>query len=96
MAVEVIHPHIGSSPDILGGRPVIRGTRFPVKSLVVYVLQHGMTPEEVVRDWPYLSLAQVYDAISYYYDNREAVDNDMEQDEEFWRLHANGNNPVLP
>ena len=82
MPVEVTHPHITSSLDILGGTPVIRGTRFPVRSIVVYVLRHGMTPEEVVREWPHLSLAQVYDALSYYYDHREAVDRDIEENDE--------------
>jgi uncharacterized protein (DUF433 family) len=62
---------------VCGGVPIIRGTRFPVRSVVVYVLHLGMTPEEMVRDWPHLKLAQIYDALSYYHDNQPAIDRDI-------------------
>ncbi|MDI6824369.1 MAG: DUF433 domain-containing protein [Bacillota bacterium] len=35
-----------------GGRPVIRGTRFTVSSVVFYALRQGTTPEELVREFP--------------------------------------------
>ncbi|MDI6894536.1 MAG: DUF433 domain-containing protein [Bacillota bacterium] len=71
---EVLHPHVTRVPGCCGGRPVIRGTRFPVSSVVFYVLRQGMTPEELVREFPHLTLAQVYDALSYYYDHKEEID----------------------
>jgi uncharacterized protein (DUF433 family) len=36
-----------------------------------------MTPEELVREFPHLTLAQVYDALSYYYDHKEEIDQEM-------------------
>ena len=57
-----------------GGEPVVRDTRFTVRSIVSYVLHQGMTVEEVVREWDHLSPAQVYDALSYYYDNQDELD----------------------
>ena len=74
MKVHITHPHIEQKPGFRGGKPIIRGTNFPVSAVVVYVLRHGMTPEELVKTFPHLTLAQVYDALSYYYDHREEMD----------------------
>jgi len=64
------------------GSPVIRGTKFPVRSVVNYLLRQGISPEELVGEFSHLTLAQVYDALSYYYDHKEAVDQDLEQNAE--------------
>lgn len=74
---KVMHPHITSDPAICGGSPCIAGTRFTVRAVVVYILRHGDTPEEVHAAFPHLSLAAIYDALAYYYDNREEVDADI-------------------
>ena len=74
---KVMHPHITSDPAICGGSPTIAGTRFTVRAVVVYILRHGDTPEEVQAAFPHLSLAAIYDALAYYYDNREEVDADI-------------------
>jgi uncharacterized protein (DUF433 family) len=42
--------------------------------VVIYVLHHGVSPEELLAYYPQVSLAMVYDALSYYYDHREAID----------------------
>ena len=73
-ASHVESVHVERRPGVCGGVPVIRGTRFPVKSIAVYVLQHGMTAEEVVREWTHLTLAQVYGALAYYYDHKAEID----------------------
>lgn len=74
---RIIHPHVTSTDDVCGGSPVIAGTRFPVRSVVFYILQLGFTPEEVVARFPYLTLAQVHDALAYYYDNRQEIETDI-------------------
>lgn len=71
---ETLHPHIHRAAGVCGGEPVIRGTRFTVRAVVAYVLRFGMTVEEVVREWPHLSPAQVYDALSFYYDHKDEID----------------------
>ena len=75
-ATKIPHPHIERREGVCGGRPVLAGTRFPVRSVVGYVLRQGMTPEELVSEFPHLSLASVHDALSYYYDHREEIDAD--------------------
>ena len=74
MSDHIAHPHVERKPGVRGGKPVIRGTGFPVSAAVVYVLRQGMTPEELVKTFPHLTLAQIYDALSFYYDHREEMD----------------------
>jgi uncharacterized protein (DUF433 family) len=76
-AKKIDHPYIVSKKDFCGGSPVIRGTKFPVRSVVNYVLRQGISPEELVREFTHLTLAQVYDALSYYYDHKETVEQDL-------------------
>ena len=79
---KIAHPHITSDPKVCGGSPIISDTRFPVRSVVAYVLRHGLTPEELVARFPHLTLAQVHDALAYYYDNREEIDRDLAENSE--------------
>lgn len=74
---KVLHPHITSDPAICGGSPIIDGTRFPVRSVVSYILHHGLTPEELVARFAHLNLAQIHDALAYYYDNRAEIEQDL-------------------
>ena len=77
MAAKVKHPYIVSRKAYCGGSPVIEGTKFPVRSVVNYVLRQGLTPEELVAEFEHLTLAQVYDALSYYYDHQSAIDREL-------------------
>ena len=86
-ASKIVRPYIVKNPNVCGGSPVITSTRFPVRSVVHYILQLGLAPEELVEKFPHLSLAQIYDALAYYYDNREEIDRDIEDNtEEISRL----------
>jgi len=35
---KIVHPHVTSDPHICGGSPIIMGTRFPVRSVVFFLL----------------------------------------------------------
>lgn len=74
--IKLKHPYITTAKSHCGGAPIIAGTKFPVRSIVFYVLKQGMTPEELVKEFSHINLPQVYDALSYYYENKKAVDND--------------------
>jgi len=76
-AARIMHPHITLDTQVCGGSPIIAGTRFPVRTVIFYVLQLGYTPEELVERFPHLTLAQVYDALAYYYDNRQEIESDI-------------------
>ena len=40
----------------------------------MYVLHHGINPEELLSYYPQIGLAAIYDALSYYYDHRDEID----------------------
>ena len=48
---QVVHPYVEHKPGLAGGAPIVLGTKFPVRSVVQYVLKQGLTPEELVREW---------------------------------------------
>jgi hypothetical protein len=41
--------------------------------------------DEIVTDFPQLSLADVYAALAYYHDHHEQIDQDIREDEEFFQ-----------
>ncbi len=81
---EVVHPYVERRPGVCGGSPVIVGTRFPVRSVVGYVLKLRMTPEDLAREFPSLTLAQIHGALSFYYDHQSEIDQEiLENSEEY-------------
>lgn len=75
--IEVAHPYVERKSGVQGGRTVIKGTRFPVSS-IVRNHRRGLSADEILREFPHLQPAQVYDALSYYYDHREQIDQEIE------------------
>ncbi|MDQ3063259.1 MAG: DUF433 domain-containing protein [Acidobacteriota bacterium] len=78
MDTTVAYRYITTNKEILSGEPIIKGTRTPVRS-IVEKWRIGYTPEDIVRGLPHLTLAQVFEAMSYYYDNKEEIDNYIER-----------------
>jgi uncharacterized protein (DUF433 family) len=58
-----LYPGVISDPAILGGKPVIKGTRVPV-ALILGKLAGGMSIEEVTYEY-YIKLADVRAALGY-------------------------------
>jgi uncharacterized protein (DUF433 family) len=72
------HRYIVTNRDILGGEPIIEGTRTPVRA-VVEAWRMGVAAEEIPKHLPHLSLAQVFDALSYYSDHQAEINNYIER-----------------
>ncbi len=51
-------------PNIMAGKPCIRGMRITV-ALVLNLLSNGMTPEQIVRDYPPLELEDIHQVLQY-------------------------------
>ena len=66
------HRYIVRNEDILSGEPIIKGTHTPVRALVELWWQ-GVLPEEIPSQLPHLTLAQVFDALSYYSDHQDEI-----------------------
>lgn len=56
-----------------GGGYYFAGSRVSLESVVYQFLQ-GESPEGIVQSYPSLSLLQVYGGITFYLENREAID----------------------
>ena len=72
------HRYVISDEKILGGEPIIEGTRTPVRA-IVEMWRQGILPEEIPNQLPHLSLAQVFDALSYYSDHQEQINAHIER-----------------
>lgn len=66
------HRYIVRNDEILSGEPIIEGTRTSVRA-IVQLWRQGVFPEEIPRHLPHLTLAQVFDALSYYSDHQEEI-----------------------
>jgi uncharacterized protein (DUF433 family) len=56
--------HIHSDPEILGGKPVIRGTRITVELILEY-LADGASLNDVLKAYPHLDEKSVRAAIAF-------------------------------
>ena len=56
--------HIISTPDILRGKPRIKGTRIPVSLLLGY-LAAGHTTDEIITEFPDLKAMQIHACFDY-------------------------------
>lgn len=72
MTTATDHPYIVRDSSILSGEPIVKGTRTPVRAIVEN-WRMGIAPEEIPTHLPHLSLAQVFDALSYFADHQQEI-----------------------
>lgn len=65
--------HIEKTPGVCGGQARIAGHRIRVMDVVIWHERCGWSPDEIVARYPQLSLAQVYAALSYYWDHVDEI-----------------------
>jgi uncharacterized protein (DUF433 family) len=58
------HPNITADPKVMTGMPCIKGTRVTVSN-VVRQIAAGRAPEEICRDYPYLTLDSIRAALEF-------------------------------
>ena len=74
--------YIVSTSEIRGGRPHIDGHRLTVADIALaYEGARGSWSIERVAEEFDLPLSKVHAALSYYYDHREAIDRQIDEDE---------------
>lgn len=59
-------------PEKRGGKPCIRGMRITVYDVLSY-LAAGMTPEEILDDFPYLTKEDILACLSYAADREQKM-----------------------
>jgi uncharacterized protein (DUF433 family) len=72
MRTATEHCYIVMDDRILSGEPIIKGTRTPIRA-IVELWRLGIAPEEIPSRLPHLTLAQVFDALSYYSDHQDEI-----------------------
>ena len=72
MKVTKEYIYITRRKEILDGEPIVEGTRTPVRA-IVELWRVGINPEEIVCKFPHLTLAQVFEALSFYSDHKEEI-----------------------
>ena len=61
------------------GIPWITGANTKVVEVVLDKIAYGWSPEEMHRQHPHLSMAQIHAALAYYYEHQTEVDADIER-----------------
>jgi len=73
------HPHIIRLQGVHGGRPIVRDTGVSVQTIIA-LFKQNLSPEKIAEDYDgQLTLAQIYDALSYYYDHPGEIDQYLEE-----------------
>jgi len=78
MTTATEHLYIVRNERILGGEPIIKDTRTPVRA-IVELRRMGVAVEEITSHLPHLTQAQVSDALSYYSDHQEEINTYIER-----------------
>jgi uncharacterized protein (DUF433 family) len=83
-----------SSPDTLGGRPHLAGSRLSVQRVAAWY-KMGLNAEEICDRIETVNLAQVYAALAYYHGNRDEIEGYLaEEKAEYERLSAQAGKSV--
>jgi uncharacterized protein (DUF433 family) len=76
------------SSDTCGDRPRIAGTRISVQQIAV-LHQQGLSVADMIAEYDFLTPAQVYAALTYYYANQTEIETYLaEEEQEYDRLVA--------
>ena len=89
--VLVPHPHVRVDGRVLGGSPHVADTRIPVRRLYAF-FKNGTRVETILKRYPQLDPAKVFDALAFALDNLEVIEADMEQERQM--LERTGARPT--
>ena len=76
-------PRITSTPGVCGGKPCIAGTRIRVQDIHIWHELQGQSADEIVSQFPQLTMGDVYAALSYFWDHRDEIELQMADAETF-------------
>ena len=96
MPVELTYPHIEKRP----GEPARLGShpRTRVAMIVADYLWRGWSAEEIVRQYAYLTLAEVHASLTYFFDHRDEIEDELVVEyraNEEWKLAHPTSPPLL-
>lgn len=77
---DALQERITRQQGKLGGKPCIRGIRFPV-SLILSTLGRGSTPQEILADYPDLTMSDIQAALLYASNVVDGLGQDDDEDD---------------
>jgi uncharacterized protein (DUF433 family) len=83
MADRSLADRIVRTPGVRGAKPRIAGHRITVADVAIWYERMGMSPDEIVSEYPTITLSDVHAALAYYFDHRDEVDQEIQNGEEF-------------
>ena len=72
----VSYPHIEASSE---GVAIVSGTTTKVVEIVQDHLAHHWHAEDIHRQYPHLSLAQIHASLTYYYDHQQEIEQEIDR-----------------
>lgn len=91
-----IATHIEIRPNRDGkDRAFIDGTRVRVQDVAMLSELQGYSPDKIIEAFPHLTLAQVHAALSYYFDHRSEIQNELREDQDLAELIRQARGPGL-
>lgn len=84
---ELIAParKIVRKPGTCEGVPLLEGTRIRVSDIAILYDFKGLRPEEIVDEYPGLTIADIFSALTYYAEHREGIRKEIKEREEFFK-----------
>ena len=71
--IEQTYRYITAVDGVRSGRPIVEGTRIGVHDVVgLYI--NGATVDDITRELPLLSMAQIFECLAYYEDHKADID----------------------
>ncbi|WP_319419230.1 DUF433 domain-containing protein [Pleurocapsa sp. FMAR1] len=83
MSPTSVTQHIEITPGVCDGKPRIAGHRIRVQDIVIWHEMMSLSADEIIDHHPSITLADVYAALSYYYDHLEEIRQNIRDSETF-------------
>ena len=82
METKTLDQHIEITPGVRSGKPRIAGRRITVADIVVWHEWLGKSADEIATTYD-LTLADIYAALTYYYDHRSEIAESIHESQTF-------------
>ena len=88
--VQSGYPHIVFKNT---GAPMIEGTRIKVQVIAIANQTWHLPPEGIKHEYPSLTLGEIHSALAYYWDHKEEIDRQIEDEAKFVEEMRRQNEP---
>lgn len=95
MAMKTLEQHIEITPSISGGKPRIAGHRITVENIAIWHEHMGKSADEIATEYD-LTLADVYAALTYYFDHHTEINQSLEESRAFVNALRQKSSSKLP